>query len=146
MHTLANSTNWSDSCVALTCRNQHHSHKESHLIWLQAQRAQLGTELKHGVQQGAHAQTPKGDQRVRLPIQESNCSILVIEQWAKPHHKHLQTDSKIRWRQKQIDPGEDHSQNTFAICRLMSLRVLTLWHYLHIAVFVLSDLTCRTLA
>lgn len=79
---------------SLTCRDQHHSHEESHLIWLQTQGAQLLTELKHGVQQGTHAQRPQGRQGVCLAVQERDCTLLSIEQGTESHHQNLKQTEK----------------------------------------------------
>lgn len=74
----------------LTCWEQHHGHEESHLVGLQAQSSQLLTELKHGVQEGAHAKRPHGGKWVRLPIQEGHRPVFWVEQGTEPHHEHLQ--------------------------------------------------------
>lgn len=73
----------------LTCGNQHHSHKESHLIRLEVKGRQLLTEFKHCIQQRAHTEGPQGGQRVCLAIQERHCVLLSIKQSAEPHHQNL---------------------------------------------------------
>lgn len=78
-----------DLVSRLTCGNQHHSHKEGHLIRLKAQGSQLLTEFKHCIQQRAHTEGPQGGQRVCLAIQERHCVLLGIKQSAEPHHQNL---------------------------------------------------------
>lgn len=74
---------------SVTCRNKHHRHEKGHLIWLQAHRPQLLTEIKHGVQQRAHAKGPQRCQRVRLSVEEGHRPLLGVKQGAEPHHQNL---------------------------------------------------------
>lgn len=91
-----------DYVYILTCGNQHHSHKERHLVRLKAQRSQLLTEFKHCIQQRAHTKGPQGGQRVCLAIQERHCVLLSIKQSAEPHHQNL-----YKQERKQINRDND---------------------------------------